>query len=552
MTELTTLALVLPLATALVVATLPRSEPGLVRALAVIGALLELALIVGIVWSFDPAGPAVQREVAVPWVPAYGIAWSLGVDGRALAPLLTLGLVFPLALLLGERSRGVIVGLLGLQATWVAVVLARDVVTLGAAWELSAVLTVVLLGQREDPLPGQAAAVRRHAAHVLLGAAALIGAVVLLGVSHAHATGGAWSWDLDALASVTRPVATQQLGFALLLLAIATTLPLFPIHGALVSVCVSGPTPVVAVLLGAGMPMAVVLLMRVGMPMFPLIAGEWANPIAALAVVGGVYAALVCWAEREPGRLLAHVALLHLSLAIVGAVSGSVTAGVGLGPYLLAHALGLMVLTTLAHALRRAGVDNLGELGGWASVAARGWALALLGALVVVGVPGSVGFVGALGVTVGVLAEGDVELLHPTVWALLGAAALGIGVLGLLRSLWYAGHGQPRGRTPLELGLAERSACVLALVIALALGVAPGWLLRRSEPAERAAVEQLHYGRCLAIEARSSSRPRLHEDLREQLGAVCLDPVAQIQLYYFGADASHVFGADAAHEEAHP
>ncbi|HVH99403.1 MAG TPA: hypothetical protein VM869_11845, partial [Enhygromyxa sp.] len=208
--------------------------------------------------------------------------------------------------------------------------------------------------------------------------------------------------------------------------------------------------------------------------------------------------------------------------------------------------------TTLAHALRRAGVDNLGELGGWASVAARGWALALLGALVVVGVPGSVGFVGALGVTVGVLAEGDVELLHPTVWALLGAAALGIGVLGLLRSLWYAGHGHPRGRTPLELGLAERSACVLALVIALALGVAPGWLLRRSEPAERAAVEQLHYGRCLAIEARSSSRPRLHEDLREQLGAVCLDPVAQIQLYYFGADASHEFGADAAHEEAHP
>lgn len=384
---------------------------------------------------------------------------------------------------------------------------------------------------------------------MLLGSAALLGAIVLLGVTHAHATGGMWSWELDTLTHVTRPPATQYLGFALVMLTVATTLPLFPIHGALVSVCVSGPTPIVAALLGAGMPTAVFLLARVGMPMFPLAAGEWANPIAALAVIGAIYAALVCWAEREPGRLLAHVAVVHLSLAIVGVVSGSASAGAGLGLYLLAHALGLTVLTTIAHALRRDGVDNLGELGGWATVAARGWVLALLGALVIVGAPGSVGFGGGLGMVVGILREGDVELLQPTAWGLLVAAALGLGVLGLLRTLWYAGQGAPRGRPLAGLERAESGACVLALLFALLLGLAPEHLLRRSEPAERAAIEQLHYGRCLAIEARSSARPRTHEELREQLGAVCLDPIAQIRLHYFGTAEPE---QEHEHEEAHP
>src|SRR5690606_8605733 len=118
---LTTLAVLLPIASAIVVASLPRSEPTLVRAVALIGALLELGVIATLVWSFDPTGPAVQRAVAVPWVPAYGIAWSLGVDGRALAYLLLLGLVFPLAILLGGRSadsRSSIIGLLALQAAW--------------------------------------------------------------------------------------------------------------------------------------------------------------------------------------------------------------------------------------------------------------------------------------------------------------------------------------------------------------------------------------------------------------------------------------------------
>ena len=378
--------------------------------------------------------------------------------------------------------------------------------------------------------------------------------VVLLAVGHAHATGGVWRWDFEALASVTLPPANQQLGFALIVLVVATSLPLIPIHGGLVAACVSGPTPVVAVLLAAGMPMAVFLLVRLGLPLFPLAAGEWADPIAALAVGGGLYAALVCWAEREPGRLLAHVALAHLALAIVAAVSGSASAGLGLGPYLLAHGLGLVPLTAVAHALRRDGVDNLGELAGWAAVAPRKLILAMLASLILASLPGTAGFLGELGIFVGVVREGDVELVRPAAWGLLATAAAGLGALGLLRSLWHAGRGSPRqglGERVSELGRRETTVGVLACGLALAIGLAPNSLLSRAEPAIRASVDELHYARCLAIEARGSTRPRLQADLVEGRGAVCLDPVAEIKLLYFGTSGIGS-SASAGHEEAQP
>ncbi|KIG19630.1 NADH-ubiquinone oxidoreductase chain M [Enhygromyxa salina] len=540
------MVVLVPLAVAVMVAALPRSEPALARALALLGALVELGLIVLLMSRFDPNGAALQQPFVRPWLPAYGVEWSLGVDGSELPMLLLIGLVVPLALVIGTPPRPgeppLLVGMSSLQAAWVAVVLARDLITLAAAWELAAVATVILLGERGDGkmgVPGRTAAARRYAAYVLPGAGALIALVILVGVAHAHATGGVWSWNLDVLSQLTLPPATQYFGFALVIVVVATALPIWPLHAPLISICVSGPTQVVAAVLGVGGALALFVLMRVGLPMFPLAAGEWADPIAAVAVVGAIYAALVCWAERDPGRLLGHVALLHLSLAIVAAVSGSAGARVGLGPYLLAHGLALTVLTAVTHSLRRDGVGNLGELAGWAAVAPRALVLAMLAGLLLVGLPGSAGFIGELGIVVGVLREGELALLRPATWGLLAAASVGLGGLGLLRSLWQAGRGTPRpglASRSSELDLRETCVCVVALGLALVMGLVPGWMVRRSEPAQRRAVEQLVLGRCLAIEASGQKsgqgRARTHQDLGDELGAVCLDPAARVRQHY--------------------
>lgn len=528
---MTDLAVLLPLVAALVVGAVPRSEPGLARMLAVLAAVLELAVLLGLVLGFDPAGATVQMTSIHAWLPAHGIAWSLGVDGSALPLLLLIGLAMPLSLAIGERlaDARVLIGLLLLEAAWVTVVLARDLVLLAAAWELACMLTVLLLAA------GQGAAARRHAKFLLPGASALVAVVVLLGVAHAHGSGGVWRWDLDAVALVSLPPALQQLGFVLGLLVVATALPLVPLQASWVAIAAGGPTSVVAAVLGVGMPIGLWLLSRVLLPMFPLTAGEWADPLAAVATVGAVYAALVCWAEREPGRLLGHVALLHLSLAIIGVLSGSPAAWLGLGPYLLAHGLGFVVLTAVLHGLRRRGIGDLGELAGWGRTSPRALRLSLLAGALLLGVPGTAGFVGGLGIVVGVVTEGEPGLLRPATWSLLACVSVGIGSVGLLRRLWLAGAGSPRdemldasARQDLDLDLRETVVGIVALALALALGLMPGALLVRTEPAVRAGVDALHHARCLAIEGRGQTRPRM----RAEFGAVCLDPVARVRAYY--------------------
>jgi hypothetical protein len=129
---MTDLAVLLPLLGALVVAAVPRSEPGLARAVAVLAGTLELALLLALVLRFDPQGATVQMTSTHAWLPAHGIAWSLGVDGSALPLLLLLGLAMPLCSMIGERlpDARVLAGLLVLEAAWVTVVLAEGLAEL--------------------------------------------------------------------------------------------------------------------------------------------------------------------------------------------------------------------------------------------------------------------------------------------------------------------------------------------------------------------------------------------------------------------------------------
>lgn len=535
--ELVQIAVLLPLLAAVLVGALPRSEPALARALGLVAALVELALVMKLVLDFDPSGPLVQQRASWSWLPAHGVEWSLGVEGGSLWWLVLIAVVVPLALMSGGPSRPgeppLIVGMLGLEAAWIAVVLAQDLLSMAAAWEFATVATIILLGERGDGkrgIAGRVGAARRFAGPALVSAAAFAGLVVLIGVASSHARDGVLDWDLASLASVTLPASWQRLGLGLALLTLVCGLPLLPLQVPLAQVCSSGPTPVVAAVLGVGMPMSLFLLRRVLLPCLPLALAEWADPLAALVVVGAIYGALACWAEREPGRLLAHVALVHLSLGVVAVLAGSVSASQGLGPYLLAHGLGLTMLTAVLHSLRRNGVRDLAELAGWAEVAPRSLVAGLAGALICLGLPGSAGFVGSLAVVSGALAEGQPALQHPGVWVLLAAAAVGLGSLGVVRGLWLAGRGVPRrgADQARDLGMRESIVACSAVVLALGLGLLPAPLLARTQVALEAGAEALALRRCLAIEAREQPRPRLDEEL----DAVCLDPRARIRQFY--------------------
>src|SRR5712691_8107755 len=106
-TRVLTALLVWPLAAALVVLAAPARWA---KHVALAASLFEFAISVPLWWTFVPAG-GMQFQLDVPWIPAWGIHYAVGVDGISLFLVLLTTFLVPLSVLGGyayikTRERG--------------------------------------------------------------------------------------------------------------------------------------------------------------------------------------------------------------------------------------------------------------------------------------------------------------------------------------------------------------------------------------------------------------------------------------------------------------
>ena len=60
---------------------------------------LEFVLSVGLWWALDPGVGAMQLVSNTPWIPAWGIAYRVGIDGISLVMVLLTTVLMPLSVL---------------------------------------------------------------------------------------------------------------------------------------------------------------------------------------------------------------------------------------------------------------------------------------------------------------------------------------------------------------------------------------------------------------------------------------------------------------------
>ena len=109
--------LVLPIIGAALVLAMPTRA----KVVAFYAALVEFVVSLGLWWTFDPALASIQFEIAVPWIPAYGISYRVGIDGISLFMVLLTTLTMPLAIVgafryIAEKQRAFYALMLLLQA----------------------------------------------------------------------------------------------------------------------------------------------------------------------------------------------------------------------------------------------------------------------------------------------------------------------------------------------------------------------------------------------------------------------------------------------------
>jgi NADH-quinone oxidoreductase subunit M len=335
--------------------------------------------------QFSAFLPTAQYEEKVPWLGALGISYHLGVDGPGMLMLILSGLIGVVSVLasLGvrERVRSYFVLLLLTQATVNGAIVARDMFVLILFWAAAVIpIAILVLGWGG---PRRNIAAWRLVGYWGLGTAALVvGTLVLV-----SATGGT-SFDADVVLKAALSPRIQLVVGLAMIVAAATRLPLFPLHGWARDVYADAPIGVAVVVAGSASRMGAYLLLRTLVAAEPGAAHLLAPLVAALAALTVAYAALAALRASDLRHASAYLALVPGGVTILGlaALSPLSIAGAALSLFSggLAAALIVGVCATLAD---RAQSRSLSVLSGLAARMPNLTWLTILGGLGVLGVP---------------------------------------------------------------------------------------------------------------------------------------------------------------------
>ncbi|WP_018634889.1 hydrogen gas-evolving membrane-bound hydrogenase subunit E [Parafrankia elaeagni] len=333
-----------------------------------------------------------------------------------------------------SRRGGPSAALLAFAGAMLGLVLSDDLLTLYVFWELTTVLSFLLIGQR-----GAGAADRRSAVQALLmtstGGLPMLLGFVLLGQA-------ADTYRISAILAAPPEGPAVAVALGLVLVGALAKSAQIPFHSWLPSAMVA-PTPVSAYLHAAAMVKAGVFLVATITPAFAEVAG-WRVPAVLLGTATMLLGGIRALVQTDLKRLLAFGTISQLGFltALVG--FGSRTAAIAGATLILAHALFksalFMVVGIIDH---QAGTRDVRELSGLWRALPGTCAVAVLAAASMIGLPPFLGFLGKEAAFEALLDGGAADLV---LLAVLVVGAV-LTTAYTLRFLW-GGFGTRRGASP--------------------------------------------------------------------------------------------------------
>ena len=325
----------LPLATVLLLALCDgafRLPEAVWKYAALASSLVGLALAVVLWQRFDPASSGMQLVEHASWIPAYGIHYSLGIDGIALLLVALTSFLLPVVLLaswtdIHERVRAYLFFMLALQTGMLGAFLALNLFLFYVFWELMLIPMYFVIGIWGGPR--RIYATLKFFIYTMVGSLLMLVGIIVLAWLHQAQFGqpnfeyygsGGGTGILDLSIPASGGVWWQRQGFlfGVFALAFAIKVPMFPFHTWLPDAHVEAPTPGSAVLAGVLLKLGTFGFVRYALPLFPQAALAFAPWIVGLAVIGIVYGALVAWVQSDLKKLVAYSSVSHMGFIVSG------------------------------------------------------------------------------------------------------------------------------------------------------------------------------------------------------------------------------------------
>jgi NADH-quinone oxidoreductase subunit M len=405
---LTTLGLV-PLAGAAVVALLPKGRDLLAKQVALAVSLLTLVLTVVMALQFDPAGPDFQFIESHEWIPAFGVSYSVGVDGIALVLIALATTLVPIVILAGwndaeggRRSVKMFFALiLSLETMMVGVFASTDVVLFYVFFEAMLLPAYCLIGSYGGAQRSYAAV--KFLLYSLFGGLLMLASLIgLYVVSARQSPDGQGTFDFFALTNLGMDEGTQKMLFLGFFFAFAIKAPLWPFHTWLPDAATEGTPGTAVLLVGVLDKVGTFGMLRYLLPIFPDASKFYTPIVLAIALIGIIYGALVAIGQTDMKRLIAYTSISHFGFITMGIFAMTSQGLSGSTLYMVNHGVSTAALFLIAGFLiSRRGSKYVDAYGGVQKVAPLLAGTFFIAGLSSLALPGMASFVSEFLVLVG-------------------------------------------------------------------------------------------------------------------------------------------------------
>lgn len=449
-------------------------------------------------------GPLFLLQHHITWITTadteakINIAYHVGVDGISIWLLVLSAFLMPLAILssfsaIRTREREYYGLLLLLQVGLLGVFCAMDLLLFYVFFEFTLIPLFFLIGIWGGSERRRAA--NKFFIYTLTGSVLTLAGVIYL-AWFSFTELGRVTLNIEELIKIGQsgflPTGVQWWLFLALAAGFAIKVPLFPFHTWLPLAHTEAPTAGSVILAGVLLKLGTYGFCRLSLPMLPDATRQLAPVMAALAIIGIIYAALAAWVQRDVKKLVAYSSVSHLGFCMLGLFSLKMAGVNGAVLYMINHGLSTGALFLIVGCIyERYHTRSIDDIGGLARKMPWLAFFLVFFTLSSIGLPGLNGFISEFLVLLGTATSAqtlDSRAAGPLGYAYVIPAALGI-ILGAVYMLWmcqrvlFGPVKEPphtpdlsQGLTP-DLSMREIGMLVPIALACIAIGVYPRPLL---------------------------------------------------------------------------
>ena len=424
-----------------------------------------------VLWTrFDKSSAEFQFVERMEWLPDFGVAYHMGVDGISVLFVLLSTLLTPLCILASwdsvkTRVREYMVAFLVLESMMVGMFCALDFVVFYIFFEAVLIPMFLIIGVWGGARRVYAAF--KFFLYTLAGSLLMLLALLAMWF-HAGTT------DIPTLTEMAFPSAMQFWLFIAFFVSFAVKVPMWPVHTWLPDAHVEAPTAGSVILAGVLLKMGAYGFLRFSLPMLPQASADFAPLIFALSVIAIVYTSLVALAQEDMKKLIAYSSVAHMGIVTLGiftftqqGISGALFTMLSHGVVSGALFLCVGVLYDRVHS------REIARYGGVAKIMPAYALIFMLFTMASVALPGTAGFPGELLVIVGAFKVNPWVALGACMGMILGAAYM----LYLYRRVAFGKITKDDLRSLLDLGPREYAVFAPLILLTLWMGVYPSSFL---------------------------------------------------------------------------